>query len=168
MYKYTKDGKEQILYILSEGDFFGELDLLKPSKYGFYSKAMLNSKICSITKEQMKNIIVKRPEIGIKILETVAERLIKVENMIQNLATNNADSRMAYLLIDLANKYGEIIEKDVFVTLPLSREEMANYIGVTRETISRKLRKFEKENLIKIVGTKKIIISNKEGLEKYI
>lgn len=38
LYKYTKDGKEQILHILSEGDFFGELELIKPSKYGFNSK----------------------------------------------------------------------------------------------------------------------------------
>ena len=45
---------------------------------------------------------------------------------------------------------------------------MASYIGVTRETISRKLKKFEEEGLIKIVGTKKIVILDKEKLSEYI
>ncbi|AKN32570.1 Crp/Fnr family transcriptional regulator [Clostridium carboxidivorans P7] len=168
LYKYTKDGKEQILHVLSEGDFFGELELIKPSKYGFNSKAIIDSKICTLTKDEMKEIMMKNPEIGIKVLETVGERLSKVESLVQNLATNDVDSRMAYLLTDLMEKYGENIEKNISIELPLSREEMANFIGVTRETISRKLKKFEDEKLIKIVGTKIIIILDEEGLKNYI
>lgn len=168
LYKYTKDGKEQILHVLSEGDFFGELDLIKPSKYGFNAKAIINAKICTLTKDEMKDIMMKNPEIGIKVLETVGERLSKVENLAQNLATNDVDSRMAYLLIDLMEKYGEIIEDNISIKLPLSREDMASYIGITRETISRKLKKFEEEKLIKIVGTKNIIILDEEGLRDYI
>jgi CRP-like cAMP-binding protein len=168
LYKYTKDGKEQILHVLSEGDFFGELELIKPSKYGFNSKAIVDSKICTLTKDEMKEIMMKNPEIGIKVLETVGERLSKIESLAQNLATNDVDSRMAYLLTDLMERYGEKIEKNISIELPLSREEMANFIGVTRETISRKLKKFEDEKLIKIVGTKNIIILDKEGLKDYI
>lgn len=168
LYKYTKDGKEQILHVLSEGDFFGELELIKPSKYGFNSKAIIDSKICTLTKDEMKEIMMKNPEIGIKVLEAVGERLSKVESLVQNLATNDVDSRMAYLLTDLMEKYGENIEKNISIELPLSREEMANFIGVTRETISRKLKKFEDEKLIKIVGTKIIIVLDEEGLKNYI
>lgn len=168
LYKYTKDGKEQILHVLSEGDFFGELELIKPSKYGFNSKAIVDSKICTLTKDEMKEIIMRNPEIGIKVLETVGERLAKVESLVQNLATNDVDSRMAYLLIDLMEKYGEDVGSNISIKLPLSREEMANFIGVTRETISRKLKKFEDEELIKIEGTKNIIILDEEGLRNYI
>ncbi|EKQ57939.1 MULTISPECIES: Crp/Fnr family transcriptional regulator [unclassified Clostridium] len=168
LYKYTKDGKEQILHILSEGDFFGELELIKPSKYRFNAKAIENAKICTLTKDEMKEIMMKKPEIGIKLLETIGERLSRVENLVQNLATNDVDSRMAYLLTDLIEQYGEITKNKVSIKLPLSREEMANYIGVTRETISRKLKKFEDEKLIKIIGTKNIIILNEEGLRDYI
>ncbi|WP_026889001.1 Crp/Fnr family transcriptional regulator [Clostridium beijerinckii] len=168
LYKYTKDGKEQILHILSEGDFFGELELIKPSKYGFNSKAIEDAKICTLTKEEMKDIMMKNPEIGIKVLETVGERLSKVENLVQNLATNDVDSRMAYLIIELKEKYGENVGGNISVKSPISREDMANYIGVTRETISRKLKKLEDENLIKIMGTKTIIIIDEEGLKNYI
>lgn len=168
LYKYTKDGKEQILHVLSEGDFFGELELIKPSKYGFNAKAIVDSKICTLTKDEMKDIMMGNPEIGIKVLEAVGERLSRVESLVQNLATNDVDSRMAYLLTDLMEKYGEIAENNISIELPLSREDMANFIGVTRETISRKLKKFEDEQLIKIVGTKNIIILDEEGLKDYI
>ncbi len=168
LYKYTKDGKEQILHILSEGDFFGELELIKPSHYGFNSKAIVDAKICTLTKDEMRDIIMGNPEIGIKVLETVGERLSKVENLVQNLATNDVDSRMAYLITDLIEKYGENVSGNISIKLPLSREEIANYIGVTRETISRKLKKFEDENLIKIAGTKNIIVLDEDGLKEYI
>ena len=65
-------------------------------------------------------------------------------------------------------KYGETIGNNISIELPLSREDMASFIGVTRETISRKLKKFEDEKLIKIVGTKNIIILDQEGLKDYI
>lgn len=170
LYKYTKDGKEQILHILSEGEFFGELELIKPSKYRFNAKAIENAKICTLTKDEMKEIMMGKPEIGLKVLETIGERLSRVENLAQNLATNDVDSRMAYLLTDLIEQYGELetTKNTITIKLPISREEMANYIGVTRETISRKLKKFEDENLIKIIGTKNIIILDEEGLKDYI
>ena len=98
----------------------------------------------------------------------MGERLSALENLAQNLATNDIDARIAFLLKNLCDKYGEISNNDIIINLPLTREDMANYVGVTRETISRKLKKFEEENIIKIIGTKKIIIMNKKGLEEYI
>lgn len=168
LYKYTKDGKEQILYILSEGDFFGELDLIKPSKYRFNARAIVDAKLCTLTKDEMKEAMMRKPEIGIKLLETVRERLSKAEELVRNLATKDVDSRMAYLITDLMNSYGENIGNTISIKLPISRGDIANYIGVTPETISRKLKKFEDEELIKIVGRKNITILDEERLKDYI
>ena len=168
IYKYTKDGKEQILHILSEGDFFGELNLLKESKYRFNAKAIEESKICTLSKENFKEILLYKPEIAIKILEIMGERLSDVESLAQNLATNDIDARIAFLLKELSDKYGKNNEGNLVINLHLTREDMANYVGITRETISRKLKKFEEEGIIKIVGTKKIIIIDNEKLEEYI
>ncbi|MCI1581064.1 MAG: Crp/Fnr family transcriptional regulator [Clostridium beijerinckii] len=168
LYRYTKDGKEQILHILSEGDFFGELDLIKPSTYRFNAKAIVDAKVCTLTKDELKDAMMRKPEIGIKLLETVRERLSKVEDLVQNLATKDVDSRMAYLITDLMTSYGENIEDSISIKLQISRGDMANYIGVTPETISRKLKKFEDEKIIKIVGTKNIIILDEKKLKDYI
>lgn len=168
LFKFTKDGKQQILHILSDGDFFGELNLFKNSEYGFSAEAIVPTKICTLTKDKMRNIILQKPEIGIKILEMVGDRLSKVESLAQHLATNDVESRLAYLLVDMMESYGKKTTKGVEVELPISREDMSNYTGVARETISRKLKKFEEEGLIELVGTKKVIILEEESLRDLI
>lgn len=168
LYKYTKDGKEQILHILSEGDFFGELNLLRQAEYSFTAKAIEDCKICTLSKDELREILLEKSEISIKILEVMAQRISEVESLAQNLATNDIDARIAYLLMDLSYKYGKVEFDNINIDLPINREDMANYIGVTRETISRKLKKFEDDGLIKVVGTKKIIITDKVGLNDYI
>ncbi|AOT69036.1 Crp/Fnr family transcriptional regulator [Geosporobacter ferrireducens] len=168
IYKYTKDGKEQILHILSEGDFFGELNLFKTGKYSFNAEAIAPTKLCTLTKEKMRELILAKPEIGLKILEVVGERLAKVETLVQNLATNDVEARIAYLLLDLKERYGRKLSDGTEIKLPLTREEMSNYTGIARETMSRKLKKFEEEGILKLVGIKKIIITDEEKLEDYL
>lgn len=168
LFKYNREGKEQIFHILSDGDFFGELNLLSNTGYKFNAKAIEDTKICTLTKEKFKNIMIKKPEIAFKLLENLGERLAAIENLAQNLATNDIDARTAYLLTNLMDKYSEVIDGIKVIKLPLSREDMANYIGVTRETISRKLKKFENEGIIKIIGTKQIEIVDEEGLNNYL
>ena len=168
LYKYTKDGKQQILHILPDGEFFGELNLFNKGEYHFSAEAITKTKLCTLTKDKMKDIILQRPEIGIKILEVIGNRLSEVENLAQHLATNDVESRIAYLIMDLSEKYGKETSKGVEIELPINREDMSNYTGVARETISRKLKKFEEEGLIKLVGNKKILILDEESLQDYI
>ena len=168
LYKYNKDGKEQILHILTDGDFFGELDLIQSTKYKFNAQAMDDTKICTLRKDEVRDIILKKPEIALKLLESVGERLSAIENLAQNLSTNHVEARIVYLLLNLMDKYSEEVDGKKLINLPLSREDMANYIGVTRETISRKLKKFEDEGLIKLIGTKKILILDEEALDDCI
>ncbi|CAH2214689.1 Crp/Fnr family transcriptional regulator [Tepidibacter aestuarii] len=168
LFKYTKDGKEQILHILSDGDFFGELNLFNKGEYNFNAQTISPTKLCTLTKEKMRNIILERPEIGLKILEVIGSRLSNLESLAQNLATNDVEVRIAYMLLELKDKYGKEISEGIEINLPITRENMSNYTGVARETISRKLKKFEEENIIKLVGIKKIIIINQEKLEDYL
>ncbi|WP_099192673.1 Crp/Fnr family transcriptional regulator [Tepidibacter mesophilus] len=168
LFKYTKDGKEQILHILSDGDFFGELNLFNKGEYNFNAQAISQTKLCTLTKEKMRNLILERPEIGLKILEVIGSRLSNLESLAQNLATNDVEVRIAYMLLELKDKYGKEIPEGIEIDIPITREDMSNYTGVARETISRKLKKFEEENIIELVGIKKIIIINQEKLEDYL
>lgn len=166
--KITKEGKEQIIHILSSGDFFGELNLFSDSEtYNFDAYAISEVKICTLTKEDMHNILLTNPEISLKILKEVTRRLAQTENLAQNLATNDAEVRIAYMILEFGEKYGVQSKEGLKIKLPVNREEMANYCGVTRETISRKLTKFEELGIIKLEGTKIVIIKDEEALREY-
>ncbi|NMA82234.1 MAG: Crp/Fnr family transcriptional regulator [Epulopiscium sp.] len=168
LFKYTKDGKEQILHILEEGDFFGELSLFEEEKVSFNAEAMAPVKICTLQKEDLEKLLKNHPDIAIKILQVVVHRLIRVESMMQKMATNDVEARIVELILELKDKHGIVKKNYVEIQLPLTREDMANYIGVTRETISRKLSKFQQEDLIQIVGNRRIQILDEEGLRDYL
>ncbi|GIM27425.1 Crp/Fnr family transcriptional regulator [Clostridium polyendosporum] len=167
--KITKEGKEQIIRLLTTGDFLGEFSIFSDNEtYNFSAYALSPVNICSLNKEDMNLILMENPEISIKILKEVSQRLMQTENLAQNLATNDAEIRVANLILELSEKYGKVNGNRIEIKLPISREDMANYIGVTRETISRKLNKFQELGIITLIGNKTLIILDKEALMDYI
>jgi CRP-like cAMP-binding protein len=167
--KLTKDGKEQIVHIFTSGDFFGELSLFSSNEtYNFDVYAISDLKVCTLTKRDMDEILMNNPEISLKLLQVITKRLTQTENLAQNLATKDAEIRIAYMLLEFAEKYGTTTDKGLQVKLPINREEMANYVGVTRETISRKLSVFEELDIITLKGTKLLIIKQLEVLKSYV
>ena len=166
--KFNKEGKEQILNIISDGDIFGEYHLfMEFEPYNFSAIALSNLKICTLTKQDMDYILQKHPNISYKVLKEVSKKLVDAENLAQNLSTINTDNKVIYVLKELAQKYGEEENNQVRLELPITREEMANYAGVTRETMSRKLKALENLGGIETIGNKIIIIKDKRLLEDY-
>jgi CRP/FNR family transcriptional regulator len=168
IFKYTKEGKEQILYILSEGDFIGYLSLLKKGKFDFNAEALDDVNMCILTKDAFDDIVKKNPEISLKILESLHDRVVSLENLVKILSTKDIEARIADLLKVFAREFGHEEEEGIIIDMPLSREEMANYIGVTRETMSRKLSAMEDEGILELIGNKKIIIKDLKSLQKLL
>ncbi|MBW9150979.1 Crp/Fnr family transcriptional regulator [Clostridium estertheticum] len=167
--KLTKEGKEQIVHIFTSGDFFGELSLFSNDEiYTFDAYAISNVKICTLTKQDMDRIIMTNPEISLKLLQVISKRLTQTENLAQNLATNDAEIRIAFMLLEFADMYGVTVSQGLKINLPINREEMANYVGVTRETISRKLSIFEELGIISLKGNKVLIIKQIDMLRSYV
>ncbi|MFL0270276.1 Crp/Fnr family transcriptional regulator [Candidatus Clostridium radicumherbarum] len=166
IFKYTKEGKEQILYILSEGDFIGYLSLLKKGRFDYNAEALEDVNVCMLTKDDFDKIVKRTPEISLRILESLHDRLVSLENLVQTLSTKDIETRIAAILKNFAREFGKEEAKGIVIEMPLSREEMANYIGVTRETMSRKLTSMEDDGTIELVGNKKIIIKDLQLLEE--
>lgn len=165
IFKYTKEAKEQILYILSEGDFFGELSLISDEEASYNVEAIEALNMCLIRKNDFSQILKMNPEITLKILEATSQRLLKLETLVQSLGTKDVEARIAQMLIEMTEEFGIEKNNSIELIIPLTREDMANYIGVTRETISRKLSNLQDEGIIKLVGNKKIIINNLKVLK---
>jgi CRP/FNR family transcriptional regulator, anaerobic regulatory protein len=165
VFKYTKEGKEQILYILSSGDFIGDLSLLKKGKFDFNAEALEETSVCTLAKEDFDHVLATNPEITLKILEDVHDRLVSLENLVQSLSTRDVEARIASLLLSFIKNFGSETEEGVLVDLPLNREEMGNYIGITRETISRKLTSMQDEGIIELIGNKKLLIKDMDTLK---
>jgi CRP/FNR family transcriptional regulator len=92
---------------------------------------------------------------------------VDLEELIQTLTTNDADARLASLLISLAKSSGVQTEEGIEVALTISREDMARYIGLTRETISRKLGQFSSAGILYFKDNKHLVIKDLSRLSDY-
>jgi len=167
-FKNTIDGKEQILYIFSEGDFFGEKNLLRDQPSNYAVEALEETHVCIIHKDDFQNLVKQYPDIGLKIMEVLCQRLDRLENTVENMGTRTVSARISSVLLEFAEKFGKESPQGIIIDLPLSREGIANYIGLTRETVSRKMSSMQDEGLIEMIGNKKILLLDKAALEKSI
>lgn len=165
-YKYTPDGREQILYIFSDGDFLGEQYLLSNQKAGYTVEALEKVKICMLSKSQFYQLLTLHPDIGVKIIEELGIRMGKLENTLQSMGVRSVDARISSLLLDFSSKYGKETKEGILIRLPLSREGMANYLGIARETVSRKLMQLEGEGYIRTISNKTLLILKEEALRE--
>jgi CRP/FNR family transcriptional regulator len=164
--KYNVEGKEQILYVFSEGDFFGEQYLLNNQTADYSVEALETVKACTLSRDNFRDLLYTHPDIAIKIIEDLGERMSRLENIVQSMGVRSVDARVSGLLIDFAKKYGSNIEGGTLVQLPLSREGIANYLGIARETVSRKFGQLENDGIIQSMNNKAILILNKNALEE--
>ncbi len=163
------EGKEQILYILSEGDFIGAFNLLKEDQFDFSAVALETTEISMLEKSAFDKVMISNPEITLKIFEKAYERIIKAESLVERLSSSNPDAKVIGLLLDLASDFGTPTgDGGMMLELTISREEMGSYAGIARETMSRKLQMFDEMGLIKLMGTKKILIKDMSQLKSMI
>jgi len=162
IFRYTPDGKELILYILTPNyfSFIGAFNLLKETTFDFNAEALEDTVICTLDKHEFEDIIIKYPKVTLKILEEAYDRINKIESLVYRLSTNNVDAKVAGLLLSLIKDFGVEADDGIHLNMTMNREEMGSYAGLTRETMSRKLRSMQKQGLIEIQGNKKIIVKD--------
>lgn len=162
----TPDGREQILYVLSDGDFFGEGSLLAEEGAGFFAEALSPVKCCVFSRDDFRDLLLTHPHIAVNIISQLGKRMDRLESALQNMGVRSVDARIGSLLLEYAAQYGQHTPGGLRFRLPLSREGMANYLGIARETVSRKLSQLEEEGLIRLLSPRDLLVPDLDALEK--
>lgn len=168
IYFNTIDGEEQIFYIYRDGDFVGGLNLLEEEPYSYMGKALTDCKVIAIPKYIFNKYFYDSPVVLRSVLNKSFERIRWAEDLVQRLSTSNASMKTAGLLLKLKNRIGVETKEGIRLELSLNREELGNYSGLRRETITRKLGEFKELGYIELDGNKVIIIKDPEALESYV
>lgn len=158
IFHLTESGKEQLVRFLFPGDFTGEMAIFNSSIHESFAEAAKETTVCILTRSNMQDILSKYPAIPLKIMEEFSNRLEKSEKQTTLVATEKVETRLAIFLAELIEKESNEI------TLPMSKKDLASYLGTTPETVSRKLGSLEDRGLIKQITNKKILITDLDGL----
>jgi len=161
LFKPGEDDKGQIITIAKPFDFVSLLSVFSDSNYNYSVTAIEDSTTCNLDLDEIVEMIKTNGDFAMSIMR----KMSRVSDMIiletLNIRKKNIHGRVAYILLFFAD---QIYETDYF-ELPLSRKEIAEFIGKTTENVIRTLSEFRKDGIIKIFG-KYIEIVDKEKLRQ--
>ncbi len=145
-------GKEVILKILYKGDFFGEMSLLDGQFRSANVMSVEPSKALIIQREDFLRLIESNPEIALNTMISLSRRLRKIDEKVASLAFLDSYGKVARFLLDFMEDNGNDIDGKVIIETNLTRLQMANMAGISRETLTRIFGEFQKRGVIKVQG----------------
>jgi len=161
IYQMLSDGRIQIIGFLYPGDFFGSY---KEEKYTYSSEAVGNVKVCVFKQESLDNLLENNITLAKELLHMTSHELTLAQDRISVLGKLKAHERLARFLLNISNQRERIGWQNNPISLPMTRQDMADYLGLTLETVSREITKLKISNVIKVLNSKLIYINNKDKL----
>ncbi len=165
--RVTPDGRETILSVLKEGDYFGEMSMLDSSLRSASIKTLTDVELGEIRQDEFLGLLERNPKIGKLLVIELSERLRAANALIAATTSQDIRARLASLLLKLAEQFGEPVENGTRITLRLTNQEMANMIGTTRETVNRTLNRFWDDRLVDM-RTAYVVVTEPEKLRAIV
>ncbi|MGI6150535.1 MAG: Crp/Fnr family transcriptional regulator [Christensenellales bacterium] len=158
LFRLNAGGKEQVLRLVEPGEFMGELSLFSSLPLTDNAQALEATTMCVLQGDRLKALMAKYPSIAFKVMDELSRRLEKAEKRIEDISLRSVTHRVSRALLELANGKKEIL-------LPMTKGDLASQLGMTQETLSRKLAALQEEGLIRLKGHRSIIINDQAALE---
>ena len=155
--RLSDDGREVILAMLGEADFFGEMSLLDGDGRSANVVALEASEVLTLARNEFLDILEKYPKISICLLGELTHRLRKSDQQIESLSLSDVEQRIGITLIRLAEELGTIKQGSVTITNLPFQQDIANMAGTSRETVSRTFKLLEEKGLLSRQGRHLVI-----------
>lgn len=161
--KLSNEGKEVILEVISPGDIFGGVAVLKNFPYPANAVAMEDTDVLKISRKNLMRVIDRFPNLMYCIALQLGDRMKSSYESLKNIALERVEARIAALLLKLAGKVGIETKEGLLIDMRLTKQDVADMVGTTVETSIRTFSKFKKQGLLSD-SDGKIVIKNREGL----
>jgi CRP-like cAMP-binding protein len=158
-------GREVLLDILQGSEYFGHLAIISQQGYAETAIAQTDCCILQITSQDFEQILNRYPEVTMKVLKAVGQRLEESQEIIKQLSVYTIEQRIAATLIRVAKKLGEQKQTGMLIQIPFSRQDLAAMTGTTVETVSRVMSRFAAVGLIS-TGRKWVVLNDLQHLEQ--
>ncbi len=160
--KMLSDGRRQITGFLFAGDFFG---LSCKDKYSYTAEAITNVEICRFPRTKIIESFREFPALGERVFDMTRTELDSTHDQMLLLGRKNAKEKLCTFLLTMWEKSGRLNEGNGDeVDIPMSRSDIADFLGLTVETISRQFTNLHKLGLIDLDGAHKVFLKDTDAL----
>lgn len=168
IHKIAEDGREKTLTMLEAGDFFGEMSIFDGAERSASAEALADCEVIVIDRERFLDLLKSAPGIAADIALALADRLRRTNEDLERLAFRDARGRVTEALLQLARAHGEPTAQGLRLKIRLTHQELANYAGVTRETVTRILAELQNNGLVAINADRRVVIRDEDGLRSLV
>jgi CRP/FNR family transcriptional regulator, anaerobic regulatory protein len=150
LYKLLADGRRQIIGFALPGDFLG---LAASSRHNFSADAIRHVELCQFARSAFARFSANRPDLLRRINELAVRELSQAQDHMVLLGRRSAEEKVATFLIRWRQRLVPITGPSATISVPMSRQDIADYLGLTIETVSRTFTRFERDGVIEIISS---------------
>lgn len=160
IYRTDVHGREQIVNVLKAGEMFPHQGFFRDDDYPAHAEVIQDSILIYIPIKSFEQFLITNPEICIKIFRVLGNKLVDLQNRLEEKMLYNTYEQIILLLIRLSKNHGEQINAEqVRITTQFTNRDLANMIGSSRETVSRTLTQLKKQDLVEIDSSGDLILN---------
>lgn len=148
LYKLLDDGRRQIVGFALPGDFLG---LAMADKYGFSADAVDQVSACRFARSAFSALVTEKPALMRRLFEFATHELSLAQDHMLMLGRRNAEEKLSAFILELQSRWARINGPSPTVPLPMSRQDIADYLGLTIETVSRTITRLARAKTIVVV-----------------
>ncbi|MCM2531862.1 Crp/Fnr family transcriptional regulator [Neobacillus pocheonensis] len=167
VYKSDVNGKEQIVAIMKKGEMFPHVGFFRKGDYPAYAEVLESSTLITVPISKFEAVLIDNPELCIKVFRVLGEKIVDLQNRLEEQILNNTYEQIVKLLIRISQKHGKELEDGrILLKAEFTNKDLANMIGTTRETISRTLTKMKKDKLIEVDDESNMLLDIERLMEE--
>ncbi len=163
--KAAPDGRENLLSVHGTGEMFGELSLFDPIPRTSSATAITQAELAGLAHDDMRTFLATRPGVAMHLLQALAQRLRRINEVKADLVFTDVPGRVAKALLDLSERFGVQTPDGMQVNHDLTQEELAQLVGASRETVNKALADFAARGWIQLAA-KSVLIADTDRLRK--
>ncbi len=161
LYKLLSDGRRQVTGFLFPGDFLG---IALNDTYAYGAEAIEPLQLCRFPRKKLEALLAELPRLERKLLGTTANELAAAQDQLMLLGRKTAKERVASFLVSLSRRAVKRRRPASPLDIPMSRMDIADFLGLTTETVSRTLTQLRQARLIATGQRNRIDILDRKGL----
>jgi len=163
LYKAVADGRRQIIDFLGATDGFG---VIGQSEHACSAEAITDVVMVRYPRQSLEAAIAEEPALGQRLFGMACTELFRAQQRMLLLGRKNADERVASFLLDLAARQSDGKRNGTCLHLPMSRQDIADHLGLTIETVSRIFTRFKRARLVDLPDRHAVVLTDVDRLSR--
>ena len=150
IFRTTPEGRELTLAVVEAGTVFGEMALTGQQLEGAYAQAMEPSQVSTMAREDLERLVLEKPEVGLKIMQVLSERLRRYETRLEDVTMKDVRSRLAGIIVLLVESEGVRTGTGYRIPAHYTHERLGTMIGANRVAVTRAFGLLQDEGVVEL------------------